>query len=360
MKQDLPSMETSPGANVDRSGTAADGSAERDNAPNEAATPGAASADTQAAAPQAAERWLDRFTRDEIRDLLAFDDRRAWASLAVNWGLVFASMAVVARWPNPFTIVAALFVIGGRQLGMAILMHEASHRTLLSNRRLNDWAGNWLAAYPVWADLVPYRPYHLRHHAKTWTEADPDLDLASPFPCTRESLRRKVWRDLSGQTGLKRLVATLKRDLSMSAGKTRRQDQSAVEALRGVIVSNLLLLALLAAFGHAGLYLLWIGAWLTTYSLAMRIRAIAEHAMPSDPADPFQNTRTTLAAWWERLLFAPNYVNYHLEHHLLMTVPHYKLPVFHRMLRERGLLDGANVVRGYAGVLRLASSRGAA
>ncbi|MFN2375261.1 MAG: fatty acid desaturase family protein, partial [Candidatus Binatia bacterium] len=290
-------------------------------------------------------------------------DRRSWMSLLVNWGLVFASMAVVARWPNPLTIVAALFVIGGRQLGMSILMHEAAHRTLFRNRAVNDFVGNWLAAYPVWADTVPYRPYHLKHHAKNWTKDDPDLDLATPFPITRESLRRKIWRDLSGQTGYKRLRATLRRDLGMSAGhskgKTARQDQSAFSALRGVVLSNLALLGLLAASGHPELYLLWIGAWMTTYSVVLRIRAIAEHAMPGNPADPLRNSRTTLASWWERLFLAPNYVNYHLEHHLLMTVPHYKLPVFHRMLRERGLLDGANVMQGYASVLALAASKSA-
>ena len=80
--------------------------------------------------------------------------------------------------------------------------------------------------------------------------------------------------------------------------------------------------------------------------------------MTSDPSSAFQNSRTTIASWWERLFLAPNYVNYHLEHHLLMTVPHYKLPDFHRMLRERGLLGDANVVHGYRSVLELASSKG--
>jgi len=308
----------------------------------------------------AAERWLDRFTRAEIVELLQFDDRHSWAALLVNWGLVFAAMAMVAKWPNPLTVILALFVIAGRQLGMSILMHEAAHRTLFRNRAVNDFVGNWLAAYPVWSDLAPYRPYHLKHHAKNWTKGDPDLDLATPFPITRASLRRKIWRDLSGQTGWKRFRALLRRDLGMSAGKSRRQAQSAFEALRGVVVSNLALLAIVSVFGHPALYLLWIGAWMTTYSLVLRIRAIAEHAMPKDPGDPLHNSRTTETSWWERLLLAPNYVNYHLEHHLLMTVPHYKLPKFHRMLRERGLLTDANVAQGYLAVLRLASSKAAA
>jgi len=36
-------------------------------------------------------------------------------------------------------------------------MHEAAHHTLFANRQLNDWVGNWLAAYPVWAEVGPYR-----------------------------------------------------------------------------------------------------------------------------------------------------------------------------------------------------------
>ena len=79
--------------------------------------------------------------------------------------------------------------------------------------------------------------------------------------------------------------------------------------------------------------------------------------MTPDQTDPLRNTRTTLTRWWERLLVAPNRVNYHLEHHLLMTVPHYNLPRMHALLRERGLLDEACVARGYPAVLRNAASK---
>jgi fatty acid desaturase len=89
----------------------------------------------------------------------------------------------------------------------------------------------------------------------------------------------------------------------------------------------------------------------------MRIRSIAEHAMIDDPADPLKNTRTTIARWWERLLVAPNCVNFHLEHHLAMTVPHYRLHRMHRMLIERGVLADACVTRGYLAVLARAASR---
>jgi len=212
----------------------------------------------------------------------------------------------------------------------------------------------------VWNDVHPYRRYHLRHHARTWTEEDPDLELANPFPITRASLKRKIWRDLSGQTGWKRFLAILDRDLGRSRGRVRRDFGAGLQALRGVMITNAVLFGLLTLFGHSALYLLWLVAWFTTYSLVMRVRSIAEHAMVPDIADELRNTRTTLARWWERLLIAPNRVNFHLEHHLLMTVPHYNLPRFHRMLRERGVLEAACVAEGYFDVLQLASSKAAA
>jgi fatty acid desaturase len=303
------------------------------------------------------ETWRSALSRAEMDALLRVSDLRGWLSIVVDWALVFASFALVHAWPNPLTVVVALFVIGARQLGLAILMHEASHYTLLRDRTWNDRVGNWLCAYPVWGDLFPYRAYHMQHHVKTGTDQDPDLGLAAPFPITKESFRRKVWRDLSGQTGVKRARATLRRDLGRSQGKVGRKSGAGVVNLRGVAITNLVLFALVALLFHPALYLLWVGAWLTTYSLVMRVRSIAEHGMVPDRLDPVRNTRTTLAGPLERLFLAPNRVNYHLEHHLLMKVPHHQLPRLHALLQARGAIAPECVTRGYREVLRLATTR---
>src|SRR5207245_3645499 len=136
---------------------------------------------------------------------------------------VFAAMALVALGPNILTVLVALVVIGSRQLGLAVVMHEAAHRTLFKSRAWNDWAGNWLAAYPVWTDTAPYRNYHLVHHAKTGTMEDPDLGLVAPFPITPASFRRKVWRDLSGQTGIKQAILVYKRDMGLGIRRSQRE-----------------------------------------------------------------------------------------------------------------------------------------
>jgi len=297
--------------------------------------------------------WRNALQREDIESLLEMHDWRSWLSIGLNWAIVFGAMALVAVWPNPLTVVLALLLIGARQLGFAVLMHEASHRSLFSDRAVNDWVGNWLCAYPIWSDLHPYRPYHLQHHARTGSVEDPDLGLVRPFPITPESLRRKVIRDLSGQTGIKFARAAWRRSLG-----GMRQSAVARRAFIGVVSTNLVLLGALWAAGHPALYLLWVVAWLTTNTLVTRIRAIAEHALTPDGDDPLGNTRTLVPTLWERLFIAPNRVGYHLEHHLLMTVPHYHLPRMHGLLRERGALDDACVERSYWSVLRRAASKG--
>jgi len=306
--------------------------------------------------------WLEQFTTEEIGELRIIRDHRAWLTLFVNYGLVAASMALVAYLPNVFTVVLALFIIGARQLGFAVVMHESSHRTLFKNRKLNDFVGNWLAGYPVYLSADMYRAHHLEHHAKTWTDADPDLPLANAFPVSKASMARKVMRDLFGITGLKQLIGTTYLVLKVVGGEQvdsgtlpmRMERGPAIRMLVGTVLTNLLLFGILWAFGHPMLYLLWFGAWMTTNNLVARIRSIAEHAVVPDPSDPIGQTRTVLAGWLERLFIAPNGVQYHLEHHLLMTVPHYNLPKFHAMMRERGLLEGACIADNYAQVLCVA------
>ncbi len=298
------------------------------------------------------EGWRGAVSREEIAALLRVSNARSSASLVLNWGIIFAALGMVWRWPNPLTILLALLLIGARQLGLAILMHDAAHRVLFHPKSLNDWTGDWLCAFPVWSNLAGYRRYHLKHHAKTGSLEDPDLALIAPFPTTRSSLRRKIIRDLTGQTGVKFAAASWRRTF-------RAKDAEGRRALRGMLVTNVVLFAIVSFLFHPAVYLVWVASWLTTNTLVTRIRSIAEHALTDDADDPLRNTRTMIARWWERLFLAPNRVNYHLEHHLLMTVPHYRLPELHRLLRDRGALENACVERGYFDILRRASAAGA-
>jgi len=314
-------------------------------------------------------RATDVLSRDEIRQFAERSDFAGWWAVGSTWAVIAACFAVLARWPQPLTWLAVVLVLGGRQLALAILSHEAAHRTLFRRTVLNDRIGNWLCAYPVWNDVLRYREHHLGHHARTGTEADPDTSLVAPFPTTRKSLVRKLLRDASGLSGLRRIVGQLLMDIgvlkyTVAASVTPRprdgrswRDYAAEgwRNMRGMLLVNALLATALALTGGLWLYAAWVLAYLTTFSLYLRIRSIAEHACTAPGSDILRNTRTTDAGWLARMTVAPFNVNFHIEHHLLASVPWFRLPALHRLLRERGAVEPAP---GYVAVLRMASARG--
>ena len=302
--------------------------------------------------------------REQLQHFLRKSDAAAWRMLAFNWALIAGAFALVMARPGPLSVVVALVVLGGRQLGLGILTHECAHRSFLSSRARNDWVGQWLCGAPVFVDLGLYRGYHMTHHVKTGTDGDPDLANYANYPVQRASLLRKFGRDLTGRSGLRALVSLAHlyggggaqgySYQDAGTGAAPRLDLRALARnLRRIVVANALMLGACWAAGHALAYLLWPLAWLTTYMVFSRIRNAAEHgALPGTrEPDIWRNTRTVLAAWWERLTVAPNYVNYHFEHHLAPAVPAHQLPAFHRWLHAQGAYERATLERGYARVL---------
>jgi fatty acid desaturase len=272
--------------------------------------------------------------------------------------LIAGSMALFAWWPNPFTFLVGVMLIGARQLGLAILMHDAAHGLLFADRRLNDWVGSWLCAYPVFTSLALYRPYHLQHHRFTQQPQDPDLGLSVPFPISRASLRRKIVRDLTGRTAFQRRGEQIRRALGPVDAPLVAQLANLWRREKGSLLVNLVLFGSLAVAGYWWLYpMMWLLPLATWYQLISRIRNIAEHAVVPDNDDPLRNTRTTYANPLERLLLAPYWVNYHLEHHLFMFVPCWRLSAAHRALIAAGRRSEMELQPGYRAVLRKATSR---
>ena len=295
------------------------------------------------------------------QELIEVRTRVTWKSVALivhAWTLILGSIALVAMWPNPLTFILAVGIIGSRQLGLAILMHDGAHGCLASDEKVNMALSQWFCAYPVFAETGAYRRYHLQHHARTQQEDDPDLILSAPFPITRPSYRRKFWRDISGQTGYAQRKAQFLNALGDKSWPLAQRAAHFWSKLGPQFVFNLLFFAGLAVAGVWWAYpLLWLLPLLTWQMVITRIRNIAEHAVVPDSSDPLRNTRTTHAGFWERLFIAPYYVNYHLEHHLLFYVPCYNLPRVHEILSRSEHAARMEVQPNYLAVLRLATAK---
>lgn len=310
-------------------------------------------------------------TREEIKELLQKSNWKATVEVAFTWGVIIATFAVVAIWTNVFTIILALILLGGRQLALAILMHDMTHWSMFTSKKVNMWVAEWLCGAPLLHDAEAYRLYHKEHHDFTGTDKDPDIPLKAPYPASKPSMARKVGRDLSGISGIKANAAVilmhlgyLKYSLGGLAIRLSQKGRSFWQKVKTgafnlyrPVLANLFIFGIFMLIGQPWLYLLWIGAMITTSMLFARIRSIAEHAVTPDANDPFNNTRTTYAKWYEKLLFAPHNVHYHLEHHMLRTVPSYNLKKMHHLLKCKGVLDNACVAENYGQVFREAVKR---
>ena len=300
------------------------------------------------------------FSRDEIKELTTTSNLHGawavgstWTVIVMTFGTVAYSWEYLPTWGKILICALALAILAGRQLAMAILMHDASHHSLFKTKWLNTHLTDWLCARPIWNDVSKYRPYHLKHHAKTSQPDDPDLGVVKNFPITQSSLFRKFFRDLNGQSGLKFLAGRVLMDLELLEWSVSndpkpipRGDRSNLELAKnllknssGMLISNAAIFSALWASGHPKLYLLWPLAYITPFPLFIRIRAMAEHAGLETSHSALSNTRTTRAGWLARALVAPIHVNYHIEHHLMASVPHQKLGRMHQMLREREYVD---------------------
>ncbi len=289
-------------------------------------------------------------SREELAGFKQKNNVKAFAMLFANWACIFAIFAFAYIWPNPISIVLAMALLAGRQLGLAVLMHDAGHNLLFETKSLNQFFGQWFCANAILQDLPSYANGHLNHHKMAGTPEDPDLKNYQHYPITKASFIRKIKRDLSGQTGWKLLKLVLR---AASGIFVRGKRKNAMPFIQEFFV-QLVLLAVLTLTMSAWLYLLWIGSWLTFYMLIVRLRQVAEHAAVEDllDKDPRKNTRTTIPNLLERVFIAPNYVNYHLEHHLFIGVPCYQLGNLHRHLQSAGAYSDTKIAYGYRQVLR--------
>ena len=295
----------------------------------------------------------DYIAKDRLKTLAKRSDLWGiWLCIHV-WGVIAAAMGAFIIAPNPITYILAFLIIGSRQHGLAILAHDCAHGVLFKTKALNEWAGQYVLAAPYGGDMKLYRKYHLKHHRFTQSEKDPDLALSQKFPITRQSLYRKLFRDISGQTFFRLRLAQLKNNAKSAAidGSEAFENNS----LRPFLITNFCLFLILALLGQPWLYLtLWLLPLMTWFFAVLRLRNISEHAMTSFDDNPLTHARTTYTHIFEKIFLGPYWVNYHVEHHAYMYVPCYRLKALHRAMLAAGHGKEMEIKSGYNAVLKSA------
>ncbi len=78
-------------------------------------------------------------------------------------------------WSIPVTLIA-IVVIGASQHQFGGAVHEGTHYMLFADRKLNELASDWFAAFPLFTSTYQFRLHHLAHHQfVNDPERDPDI-----------------------------------------------------------------------------------------------------------------------------------------------------------------------------------------
>mgnify|MGYP005638531407 FL=1 len=287
-----------------------------------------------------------------VKELSQQDDTKAWISVISLVAVVAACVAAALYWWTPWVIVPAIVIIASRQQACFVLAHDAAHYRLFKNKALNDVVGRALAA-PVGISMRTYRVVHRLHHNHLYERQDPDIPLHGGYPRGRRYLLRKLLFDLTGRTAPKTFAYFMGapaindeapntteplHDTAPVLRKAARQDRWFVVGLQVCALA----LAIATGYGVA-YFLLWILPLCTVLQALLRFRAICEHGAVQDEHSPLLAARTNLGPGWLLWFLFPYQVNYHIEHHLYPAIPHYNLPVCHREMQQRGLLNNAEV-----------------
>lgn len=288
--------------------------------------------------------YLDAKTLKQLSQLSPW---RTGFAVVFDWAVIAASIAASQYTHNLVVYLLAVLLIGGRQHGFGALMHEFAHYRFISNKAASDWICDLFVSWPILASVDAYRRNHLAHHRYTNTEQDPDWVVKIG---TRKFTFPQEWGTaVMSLVGYLAFIGSVF-EMAQTMKRLRALDQSTRQYKLLRLAYYVAFAALFTLTGTWLQFLLyWVVPYMTVFFMVLYVRSVAEHFGALDYSDELQSTRSVMPFLWERAVFAPHNVNYHLEHHLYPSVPFYNLPQLHAALMANpDYAARAHITRGYS------------
>ena len=249
------------------------------------------------------------------------------SALTQTVGLVIATGYAVRAtgwWP----LYAVTFVLMGRGFALlSILGHEAAHKLLFANQKLNDVVGTVFCNGFGFTSQGAYRRSHFTHHRDPLGVNEPDLTLYRDYPVTWSTLRRRLRRDAVGESGWK---------ITKSLFRALRNPIARTSVMQILLIQSGLFVLLGFTVGWWAWPVLWFAPWMTVWRVINRLRAIAEHGGMTNSADDRLTTHHVRQSFAARFWMVPYNTGWHLAHHADMGVPWRNLAALHRELVTAG------------------------
>jgi fatty acid desaturase len=288
----------------------------------------------------------DLSLRREFHDLRADRADELWnvGYIALSWAAVAGAVGLFWKRRTPAAALAAVAVIASRQQALLNVEHDALHRALARNRKLNDTLGLVTAAAPCGSGFRSTRIHHLRHHRLLNTPDDPDGILhRGPHLDTRKGLLRHLFEGFTGIYAVK----LLRRRGDWVDDDTARKDK------RDLALVQVGLWAVFTRFTAWWTYpLLWLAPLTTVTSGVVVTRNYVDHALVGDEFDAYPDRRVSVDVNpIEGATISPYNMNWHAEHHLFPWIPARRLPEASRRLAARSESPARLVRTSYLGAL---------
>ena len=261
------------------------------------------------------------------------------------WGQVALTVGAAIWLSHPLAWAAAYVLMGRTFVRLGILGHEAAHRLLFSKKSVNDFVGKWFLAYAGFTPIEAYRRSHMAHHKEEFGPEEPDMNMYQGYPIPADSLRRKLWRDATFQSGWK-----VRKPLLQLAWK-RNPIALQILGVQAVILLGFTLI------GRPELYVfLWLLPEMSVWRVLNRLRAIAEHGGMTRSEDRRLTTHHVEQSLLARFWIVPYNTGWHLAHHVDIGIPWRNLPKLHAELVASGWVTPELTYPSYTALWRKLAS----
>lgn len=235
--------------------------------------------------------------------------------------LVACAVAAVAKF-GVWLVPLAIVVIANRQRALGNILHDAAHRNLHHSRAINDSIAQWILAPLALVDLQHYREVHFRHHLQLGDrERDPDY-----------LSQRIVWPGgwIGAYVGHLTSLTAWWSSFAGHVGSNEVDISSKAKLVCWWCTAGGLLWFVGGNPFFWWFVLLWLGARATVFHAITTFREMCDHyGLRAGGVASFTRDISGQSLW--RWLIHPHNNGYHLTHHLLPTLPYYKLPEAHRL-----------------------------
>lgn len=234
-----------------------------------------------------------------------------------SWKLAIA-VNVMILWP----------LCARAQRGLENLTHEASHGNLYRRSEpVNDFFANWFCSYWVLISVQLFREPHLRHHKYFGSDADPDKKRFS-----------RLNLDTMPRNSRYRLIAFVIAALPKYVCDYWAQFSNTKRQLIRSLAIHAMLTATITLTLYEKFWLLWLLYFWIPFIFflpVLRFFAEAEEHRYVDAQNEFDSTFSNIG-WVQRWFLHPHGDAFHLLHHMLPQVPHWKMAFGHWLI---SLLD---------------------